>query len=309
MEGKAFITGAFGFLGAYLARELSSSDWEVSGIGHGGSVAAAKRLGLKNWSEESVSVRALLGLAKKAGIPDVVFHCAGSGSVVNSITNPHADFIANVVSTEQTLEFCRLCSSHPALVFTSSAAVYGVAGDLPISENAPLKPVSPYGVHKLIAEDLCRSYGKSWEIPVLVVRLFSVYGPGLRKQLLWDACEKARKDAFTFFGTGAETRDWLHARDAARLLREASRLASPECPPLNGGTGVGILVRELVELIGELWNPERVPLFSGLMRGGDPLNYRAHCGKLSQMGFVPAIPFADGVREYVEWYQKLLENG
>lgn len=309
MAGMAFITGVFGFLGSHVARELAAAGWEAAGIGHGGSAAAATRLGLKHWSGESVGVRALSALAEKVGMPDAVFHCAGSGSVANSFINPHADFLANVVATGQTLEFCRSYAPRAAVVFPSSAAVYGEAGCAPIPEDAPLKPVSPYGVHKVMAEDLCRSYGRRWELCVVVVRLFSVYGPGLRKQLLWDACEKAQKGAFSFFGTGAETRDWLHARDAARLLREAFRLASPDCPVLNGGAGVGVLVREMVELVGKSWRPERTPLFSGQARGGDPVHYIAHCGRLSQMGFTPTIPFAEGVREYVEWYQGLPENG
>ena len=103
-----------------------------------------------------------------------------------------------------------------------------------------MNPVSPYGVHKKIAEDLCRSYGQHFKIASCVIRLFSVYGVRLRKQLLWDECLKLSKNEITFFGTGQETRDWLHIHDVVNLLFTAAEHASSHCPTVNGGTGVGV---------------------------------------------------------------------
>ena len=113
--------------------------------------------------------------------------------------------------------------------------MYGNADALPIAESTPINPISPYGVHKQIAEELIRSYAHHFSLSVAIVRFFSLYGPGLRKQLLWDACTKIEKGDFDFYGTGHEVRDWLHVQDAARLLLTLPSHASSDAVIVNGG--------------------------------------------------------------------------
>ena len=116
----------------------------------------------------------------------------------------------------------------------------------------PLAPLSPYGLHKCLAEDLCRFYAAYWKLPIAVIRFFSLYGEGLRKQLLWDACKKLHGDAFIFEGTGNEERDWLHVEDAVRLIALAGEHASSLCPIVNGGSGAARSVRSVLEALGAL---------------------------------------------------------
>jgi UDP-glucose 4-epimerase len=187
-------------------------------------------------------------------------------------------------------------------VLVSSAAVYGEVAQRPIPEDAPLCPVSPYGVHKLQAEDLCRSYSRHFGVRTVVVRLFSVYGPGLRRQLLWDACEKLRSGSATFSGTGNEVRDWLHVKDAARLLAVAAAHASTECPVANGGYGMGRSVREVVATLAEDLGANATPCFTGARRSGDPKCYVADLTTAKSWGWQPAIEWRSGMRAYAEWY-------
>ena len=125
------------------------------------------------------------------------------------------------------------------LIVASSAAVYGADHGGPIAENAGLVPMSPYGQHKLMMEQLCRSYATTFGIRSTVARLFSVYGPRLRKQLLWDICSRLQQDGRTLDlgGTGAEVRDWTDVRDVARLLACIAEQPQQEAfRVINGGS-------------------------------------------------------------------------
>jgi len=172
---------------------------------------------------------------------------------------------------------------------------------LPISETAPESPVSPYGVHKRVAEKCCESYGRHFGLAVAVVRLFSVYGAGLRKQLLWEAAQMIRLGRPEFFGTGEEMRDWLHVRDASALLLAAADNASSAVPIVNGGTGTGVTVRDILsELFGCL-GYAGVPAFSGVARSGDPVGYVADIALARRWGWQPLTSRQSGLQEFADW--------
>ncbi len=303
MSRNAWVTGAAGFIGRHACRELARRGWRVAGIGHGDWPAAEwQAWGLDAWLPADITVPALEELARRAGEPDLLIHCAGGASVPFSQTHPQEDCAQTVTTTARMLDFARRIKPL-AIVYPSSGAVYGEAAACPIPETAPLRPVSPYGVHKCQAEDLCRKAAADG-MRVAMVRLFSVYGPGLRKQLLWDACLKARTGDFRFSGTGAEIRDWLHVSDAVALLLLAAARAAPDCPVVNGGTGIGTSVREITGIVGREWRPAAVPGFTGEPRPGDPDDYVAETARLRTWGFRPQVEVAAGVREYVDWFGK-----
>jgi UDP-glucose 4-epimerase len=189
-------------------------------------------------------------------------------------------------------------------VYPSSASVYGAAKVMPIQEDTQCAPVSPYGVNKRIAEQLILSHGANYGTAAAIVRLFSVYGCGLRKQLLWDACRKLSSGDFVFAGTGNETRDWLHVDDAAELLLIATKYAVPHCPVMNGGTGTGIHVREMLTHLASCLDAGGEPLmFSGISRSGDPNAFVADMSQTSYWDWKPIAYWMDKVAEYVAWWQ------
>lgn len=294
------VTGAHGFLGRHLARALADAGARVHGLGHGRWSEAERRpWGLASWSEADVEPEALSALPASA---TAVFHCAGSGSVAASVIDPERDRARTVSTTAAVLAWAARCEARPAVVFPSSVAVYGVAERLPIDEAHPRRPASPYGRHKAEAEDqLLRAAGQG--TPVAIVRLFSIYGPGLRKQLLWDACGRILRGEHGFAGTGEETRDWLHVSDAVALLRLAAERASTACPIVNGGTGVSACTREVLEeLFRALRRPGR-PTFNGAPRAGDPPHHRADIGRARAWAWSPRIDWRAGLREYAAWFE------
>ena len=302
MPGTVLITGAYGFIGRNVAKHFANAGWMVIGIGHG-SWAREEwwQWGISEWHAVDITTDALLTYA---GSPEVIVHCAGSGSVGFSMTHPQQDFQRTVGTTVAVLEFARLHAPQARLVYPSSAGVYGVVEKLPIAESDPLAPVSPYGVHKKISEEICCSYAHHFGVSVALVRLFSVYGIGLRKQLLWDACMKIRNGGDTFFGSGMETRDWLHINDAAALLFAAGERASTECPIVNGGVGQGVLVREVLSELFVCFGRSYTPQFSGALRSGDPVHYIADVSRLCSWDWQPKTPWREGVREYAEWFKQ-----
>ena len=206
-----------------------------------------------------------LGSLVTAGEPDTVFHCAGGASVRFALEDPHEDFERSVSSTAALLEWARSARHAPSVVLVSSAGVYGDTGPRPVREERAAQPESIYATHKLMAEELCRLQARSFGLRCAIVRLFSVYGPLLRKQLLWDGCNKLSRGETGFGGTGREARDWVHVRDAAALLEVAAAHAATDCPVVNGGTGEAATVDEVVGLIARRLGAA-APVFNGQVR-------------------------------------------
>lgn len=308
MMSIAWITGAHGFIGRHLARSLKAEGYQVAGIGHGAWPAAeAAQWGLSFWLNGEISASNLGQMRQVLGLPDKVFHLAGGSSVSAAMAHPHEDFTRTVVSTAELLEWLRQHSPATRLVAVSSAAVYGSSHMGPISEEARLSPFSPYGAHKLMMEELCRSYAANFGLRVVMPRLFSVYGAGLKKQLLWDLCGKiAAGGPVELGGSGDELRDWVDVRDVVRGLERVGNLADVKAPVINLATGMATSVREIAALVIASWRgcTSAAPTvsFSGSSRPGDPFSLVADVTRMRSYGTENCIPVAQGVGDYVAWY-------
>jgi UDP-glucose 4-epimerase len=297
MTRTALVTGAAGFIGSTLVRSLASAGYRVYGLDRIAPDEALRAL-VAHWSVGDLSQ------AMPSDVPaaDEVYHCAGSGAVGPSFRDPAADFRANVATTAHLLAWTA-GRSGARLVLVSSAAVYGVQPVTPITEAAPLNPTSPYGVHKRLAERQVRDYARNFGFGAAVVRLFSVYGPGLRKQLLWDACTKLSQGVVSFDGNGSETRDWIHVDDAAALLIKAAAAASTACPTFNGGTGVATTVRQALDLLARKLGQAAPLRFSGETRRGDPPALVASVAATRAIGWAPQVSLAEGISQYADWFR------
>jgi UDP-glucose 4-epimerase len=305
---STWVTGANGFIGRHLVRELAGLGRAVHGVGHGAlDPGEARRLGLQTWINGEVDAANLNALAAAHGHPSQVFHLAGGASVGLSVERPFEDFSRTVTSTACLLEWLRSFAPRSLLIVASSAAVYGADHAGPIPESAAPAPISPYGHHKLMMEQLCCSYAQSFGIRCVVVRLFSVYGPNLRKQLLWDICSRLKTGdrVLTLGGTGAEIRDWTDVRDVVRLLAQvAKRWEQEGFHVINGGSGLGTSVADIAHRLIKLWGGSIAVGCSGIARPGDPISLLANCGRLHDMKFDWRIPLERGLSDYVEWFRE-----
>ena len=308
MMSNILITGAHGFIGKHLARWLARQGHQVAGLGHGiWPASEASSWGVTHWLNGDIQSSNLRLLQQAGGTPDVVYHLAGGSSVGVALANPREDFTRTVATTAELLEWLRVDAPQARLVAVSSAAVYGSGHDGPIAEGATLAPYSPYGYHKRIMEELCRSYAANYGLRVTIARLFSVYGAELKKQLLWDMCTRLSTGSrpLVLGGSGNELRDWNDVRDVVRALDLLAAQARAEVAVINVGTGTGSSVRQIATGIAKHWplsDAVDVLHFSGQSRPGDPFSLVANATGLNKLGFTWEIPVDEGLASYVRWF-------
>ena len=302
----AVVLGAAGFVGRHVARVLAQQGCHVLGLGHGQWSAAEWRFwGLSKWLEADIGLEALDRL-DVAATPRCVVHCGGSGAVSYSYAHPLDDFKRATQSTAAVLEWIRLRAPDACrFVLVSSAAVYGDQGDSDATENSVRSPISPYGVHKLAAESLCESYSRFFGVRSSIVRLFSVYGEGLRKQLLWDALTKFDQGQNQFFGTGNELRDWIHVDDAASLLALAGLAPQSTFEVYHGGFEHAT-TRELLGRLALAYGHAQGVAFNGETHKGNPRRLTSDCGHTSRLlGWSPRIHLEEGLARYTSWFKSM----
>jgi UDP-glucose 4-epimerase len=302
LTGAAWITGGRGFIGRHLARELSGRGRTVHALGHGAWLEDERQAcGVTGWLNASVTAASLDALGARFGLPGVVFHLAGGASVGASLAAPREDFSRTVEATAELVEWIRTRAPETPVVAVSSAAVYGDAWTTPIPVTATPRPHSPYGAHKAAMESLLVGHARSFGLRVAIVRLFSVYGPGLEKQLVWDLCCRLAAGGSTLRlgGTGAEQRDFLYVADAVSMLAAAESAATCEPAVFNGGTGHACTVRNLAETLARGW-PARVALqFDGIRRAGDPGYLVADMGGSDLLSTGPAVLLEAGLQRTI----------
>lgn len=300
---KILITGVNGFIG-HSAAVYFGKEYEVYGM----DISTEYRsMGEKvNYYQCNMSGSpAELSMIVTSIQPDVILHCAGSANVSASVVNPMADLDGNLHSLYQLLIALKSIEKKPKIIFMSSAAVYGNPKQLPIRETDEPAPISPYGLHKLMCEKLCHYFNQVHGYRIRSLRIFSVYGDGLRKQLLWDIYQKYQSTgAIKLFGTGAETRDYIHVSDVLRAIECVLAYDGPE-EIFNLANGEEVSVDELAHIYArKLGESEDIVSFSGETRVGDPLNWRADISLLQKIGYKKRMQIEDGVGSYVAWVKE-----
>jgi UDP-glucose 4-epimerase len=299
-SGAALVIGTTGFLGRHVARELHEQGWRVAGIGTRPAENAPLEV-LKTYHALTLPSESL-GPLVRAIDPSVCVHCAGRASVDLSLTEPAADFGAAAGVTAGVLEALRVHAPACRLVYVSSAAVYGQPAELPVTESQDLRPMSPYGHHRVIAEQLCREYAEVYGLAVNSARVFSAYGPGLRRQLLWDICRRALTEPeLVLRGTGDESRDFIHGHDVARALVRIVTAGSGAGEAINVASGQERTVREVAAMALERLDSGVGLRFDGNVHAGNPTNWRADVTTLRELGFETEVPFEAGVAAYASW--------
>jgi UDP-glucose 4-epimerase len=210
--------------------------------------------------------------------------------------------MGNTVLTHHLLDACRTNSPGSAFINISSAAVYGNPHKLPVGEDTEPAPISPYGFHKLQSELICREYSQIYRIRAASVRIFSAYGAGLRRQVLWDICQKALSSShITLQGTGRESRDFIHAYDIARAFKVLAESAPMQGEVYNLASGQETTISDLSSLLLRFLEYRGELSFDGLIPTGVPSNWKADIEKISLLGFVPSIPLKQGAEAFAQW--------
>lgn len=293
---RIMITGVTGFIGRALAGEAVARGCAVFGIGSD-SGAGKMPAGLANEAAMRLPDADLVRLVGEFQ-PEILFHCAGSALPAKSLKLPDDDFHSSVPVVQGVLEAIRLSAPAAHLVCLSSAAVYGDPVTLPVSEDARPSPLSPYGFHKWMGELLCQEYAVVYGIRSTSARIFSAYGPGLQKQLLWDAIGKLKgRDEAVFLGSGEETRDFIFIKDLVNALFCLADKSSSGHDVVNVATGIEVRIADVVATVARHLGVDSSRWsFSGEVTQGIPSHWRADISRLRACGFEPQCSFDEGVR-------------
>ncbi len=298
-----WITGAHGFIGRHLCNAVAQDGETVVALGNAPSATYPTP------SFANIDGPLAPGMFDQAfdlhGVPDRIYHLAGGSSVGASLADPDADKARTVGGTTALLDWLQKRRINTHLVVASSAAIYGAGHDNPVAEQVDARPFSPYGAHKFTMEGHCQN-AASDKLGISIIRLFSVYGPGLRKQLLWDLCNRiaAGENPVTLGGTGNERRDWTHVSEVVRLLIHLGACRPSDCTVINGATGIGTSVSTIAQLVTGAWGGHGPDInFSGHCRPGDPQHLVADATALAALGFEWSVPVGSGIADYVDWFR------
>ena len=307
----ALVTGAAGFIGSHLVDRLLAEGVAVTGVDCFTDTydPALKRKNLEQArAHRGFQLLELdLGAADLKALPevDVVFHQAAQAGVRASWGREFAVYAHhNVLATQRLLERYRSAKLE-RFVYASSSSVYGEAERYPTPEDVLPRPMSPYGVTKLAGEHLTLLYGKSFEVPVVALRYFTVYGPRQRPDMAFHRFCRAllRREAITVFGDGRQSRDFTYVDDAVEANLRAWRRPAHGVYNVGGGSQVEVL--EAIRILESALGLEARLVFEPRALG-DPLRTRAENARLrSDLGAVPTVSIAQGLPREAEWARTL----
>jgi UDP-glucose 4-epimerase len=297
------VTGASGFLGGYVARHFDSLGWRVLGVGRGPAPAAVREV-LRTYHRWSLPDPRFGELLRQT-TPRLLVHCAGPSSVAESFVHPERDHVNGPGLVVDVLSHLQAFSPRTRFVLLSSAAVYGNPEQLPISEEQMLAPISPYGRHKMECEKLCRDFARDFGLATASVRIFSAYGPGLARQVVWDICRKVMTESeIVLQGTGTESRDFIHATDVAHGIQAVCNGGRFEGEAYNLAAGCEVTIAELAERALFHLGVERRVVFDGVLPAGTPRNWRADVSKARALGFTPSMTLDFGLASVAQWMRQ-----
>ena len=241
---------------------------------------------------------------------DAVIHMAAQAGVRASIENPRKTFEVNAYGTFQLLELC-MDSDVKKFINASSSSVYGKVKYLPIDEEHPKEPISPYGVSKLSAEHYCRVFYEVYGLKTVNLRYFTVYGPRMRPDLAISIFTRnaLQNKPIEIFGDGSFTRDFTYIDDAVELTIKCLNSSNANGETFNVGSGKRITILDLAKKIIEINNSKSRIVFSDRKKG-DMEHTQADISKaMKVLGYNPKYSLDEGLKVFSEWVRMGAKNG
>jgi len=295
---RVLVTGGAGFIGSHLCEKLIDSGHHVVAIDNFrvGRLSNLKDIESKDFEVYEIDItdgESLSALFSRREF-DLVFHLAALADIVPSIQNPVDYFETNVNGTLKILELCRDRKIRK-FVYAASSSCYGIPNVYPTPETAEIKPEYPYALTKYLGEELVLHWGKVYNLPVISLRLFNVYGPRARTSGTYGAvfgvflAQKLAGKPFTIVGDGNQTRDFTYVSDVAEAFISASN-SNITGEIFNVGSGGSYSINELVDMLGG----DRIHIPK---RPGEPDCTFAEISKIRKdLSWGPRVTFRSGVK-------------
>lgn len=308
---KVLVTGGAGFIGSNLVKQLLIDGHEVTVLDDlsSGYLSNIESLPDVNFCQGDIRDKDILD--KLVNGCEVVFHLAASVGNKRSIDHPLLDADINVMGTIRVLEACRKAGVRK-IVASSSAGIFGELKTIPIREDHPIDPDTPYGSSKLCMEKECLSYSKLFDIEAVCLRYFNVYGPNQRFDAYGNvipifAFKMFRGEPLTIFGDGEQTRDFINVRDVVQANIKASESRGIS-GAYNTGSGSRVTINSLIDQLKSASGIVPSVVYAP-SRTGDVLHSLADITAAREaFGFEPAVPFDKGIMEYMNWVKMEIRN-
>ena len=309
---KYLVTGGAGFIGSHITRALLEQGAHVRILDN---FSSGKRENIeamiKQFNESQLEV--LEGDVRDAsrvmeavrGV-EVIFHEAAFVSVPQSMQEPQECFDVNITGTSLLFDAARRAGVRRAVV-ASSAAVYGESDALPLVEETPLQPMSPYAVSKRVDEMYAELFTNSFGFEVAALRYFNVYGPRQRPDSMYAAAVPifARRlldgKPVTVFGDGGQTRDLINVHDIVRANLIASEHPNAAGKVFNICTGIETRLLDLLDVLYQLFPDAPKPEFAAPRAGDIYRSVGSPQKALKIMDFRAQVPLTEGLKETVDW--------
>lgn len=308
---KVLVTGGAGFIGSNIVRQLVADGHDVTVLdnllsGHRSNLVPFSQI---NFIQGDTRDEAMVAKAIEGA--EVVFHLAASVGNKRSIDYPLIDAGINVIGTINVLEAARKAGVRK-IVASSSAGIFGELKTLPIREDHPIEPDTPYGCTKLCMEKECLSYAKLYDLEVICLRYFNVYGPNQRYDAYGNvipifAFKMLKNEQLTIFGDGEQTRDFVNVGDVVQANIKAAR-SKGVSGAFNIGSGGRITINNLVALLQQVTGI-KAKFVHEEPRAGDVRHSLADISAArNTIAFSPAISIETGLKEYMTWAADEVRN-
>lgn len=307
---KALVTGGAGFIGSHLVENLLSRDWEVTVLddfSSGTKENLAAVLGNKNLRVVNGNVLDADTVVSCLAEVDACFHLAAVVSNIKSLENPRMVNEVNVSGTINMLEGARK-TEIKRFVFASSCAVYGEASALPIKEESPVAPRTPYAASKAAAEQYCTAFYRTYGIGVTCLRFANVYGPrgsaGPYSGVMVQFAERLMSGhPPLIYGDGQQTRDFVYSTDVAEASVLAAQNPNSTGMVLNIGTGVPTSINDLAALMARILKKTHLGVVREEPRPGEiKFSQVENTATKRILGFEPRVRLDEGVSNFLKWY-------
>ncbi len=304
---KVLVTGGAGFIGSNLVKKLISDKNEVVVIDDlsSGFISNISSIDGVKYINGDIRNRKQVNDAIK-GV-EVVFHLAASVGNKRSIDFPLIDSQINVLGTLNILEEC-VKEGVRKIVTSSSAGIFGELKTIPIKEDHPIDPDSPYGCSKLCEEKLCLSYSKLYDLEAVCLRYFNVFGPNQRFDAYGNVIpifvyKMLHNEPIIVYGDGNQTRDFVHVNDVVQAnINSANSIGVSEA--FNIASGDRISINDLIKLITKNYKKE-VKIEYANKRPGDVMHSLADISfARDEISYNPSVNFEKGIYDYVNWAKK-----
>ena len=304
---RVLVTGGAGFIGSHIVDKLVEIQFEVSVVddlstGRIGNLESYVGLGKVRFFEGDIRDGELV--KKLVSDVDAVVHLAAAVSVPFSVENPA---LTNDVNVNGTLNLLNACANAHVkrFVFISSCAVYGEPCYLPINEEHPTQPLSPYAVSKLAAEAYRDVFGKVYGLPTVILRLFNVYGPRQREDDAYSGVitkfvnHLIHGKPLVIYGDGEQTRDFVHVEDVVEAVLLALENEKAVGETFNVGSGKPTSINELAKLVSEVFGVGAEVIYEKPRAGDLKHSYACIAKAEKALGFEPVMPLGLGLRSLI----------